>query len=72
MTYFKTSLAAFLNQRHVTFQPFVYAYGPMAVRAYAIEMLMRLDRCIDEKKEFNYFLKTMHPFLMYLKKSFLG
>ena len=50
LKYFKTSLAAFLNQRHVTFQPFVYAYGPMAVRAYANEMLIILVRFIDEKR----------------------
>jgi len=40
----------------------------MAVRAYANEMLMRLDRFLDENLSFNYFLKSMQPFLMCFKE----
>ena len=36
----------------------------MFARACANEMLMRLNRFLDEKFEFDYFRKTTQPFLM--------
>jgi len=41
----------------------------MAARAYANEMLMRLDRLFFRRTfEFDYFRKTTQPFLMCLKE----
>jgi len=40
----------------------------MAERAYANEMLMRLDRSLDENLSFDYFRKTTQPFLMCFKE----
>jgi len=40
----------------------------MAARAYPNEMLMRLDRFLDENLSFGYFRKITQPFLMCFKE----
>jgi len=43
----------------------------MGMRAYANEMLMRLDRFLDENLSLIIFLKLRSHFYCFLKKSFL-
>ena len=64
LTYFKTSLTAFLTKDMAHFN---HRCIHMGRRSYANEMLIRLDRFLDEN-----FVKLRSRFECALKKSFLG
>jgi len=68
LTYFKTSFSSLSNQRHVTFQPSLYAYGCVCICKWDV---YETGQIFSRKFEFYYFRKTTQPFLMCFKEIIL-